>query len=314
LDSNYGLDKFNSFFGIVIFFLVISILYYINNLYVSLGLLYLLISTIVISIARVDVSIIDPVRAGPRYFFYPYIILTWIFIQSFSLRRVPSVIQFASAVVLIAGLCNALISGWSRNHDDAEWELHIASGVHFKNYNIPIMFDGSRNTLWSKRYSKFQCEALLSNKNIGASNLYPFTIVKRLDLDNLQTAKDKKAANGYLVEVLQKNVEGTNYSRSAPAGYRPLGSYVTGDSDTGSVTLAMQRGARLLFTSGPGGNNQRYTVDGGKQTFSGRLPVCINWCLLDFSSDLLPDEFTVELSDEGLLWGEWFAIGLPEPE
>jgi hypothetical protein len=40
------------------------------------------------------------------------------------------------------------------------------------------------------------------------------------------------------------------------------------------------------------------------------LPAATDWVLLDFSNDLLPEEFAVRFSDRGTGWGEWSAIAL----
>ena len=49
----------------------------------------------------------------------------------------------------------------------------------------------------------------------------------------------------------------------------------------------------------------------GNQLLTGLLPVCIEWCTLNFSSDLLSNEFNVNFADDGKSWGEWFAIAAP---
>ena len=113
------------------------------------------------------------------------------------------------------------------------------------------------------------------------------------------------------------------FSRSKPDGVKVLGSYVNSDADTGTITVAMQRGSSILFTSGPGGLEQTYMVKGEGKKFAGKLPICVGalqqpaargprgkWCALEFSSDLLPEHFTVTFSDEGRSWGEWFAEGI----
>lgn len=86
---------------------------------------------------------------------------------------------------------------------------------------------------------------------------------------------------------------------------------ITGDEDRGSITLSMQKGARILYTSGPGGRAQYFELRSTSKLFFGRLPICVQWCSLVFSFDELPSEFVVKFSDNGTSWGEWFAIGMP---
>lgn len=310
VDSSYLLDEFVFMLGAAVLAVTAFAAWSIRDRWVSVGLLYFLAGTIALSLARVDMEIIDPVTAGPRYFFYPYIVLAWLLIQSITHSKSPILGRAVFATILLAALGNAFISGWSRTHDDIQWERHVASCTHFESYSMPIQTTGERNNTWVKEYPREACERLAINGNDTASSLYPFTIDTQSELVP-QQLEDSHVPNDS-IQVVSQNIDGTNYSRSAPEGFYPLGSLVTDDADTGSVTLAIQKGTQLLFTSGPGGSEQRYTVNGDDQAFTGRLPVCIEWCTLNFSSDLLPDEFTVELADDGSTWGEWFAIGLPQ--
>ena len=40
------------------------------------------------------------------------------------------------------------------------------------------------------------------------------------------------------------------------------------------------------------------------------LSASLEWQMLEFSNEPLPDEFKITLSDEGSGWGEWSAISL----
>lgn len=91
-----------------------------------------------------------------------------------------------------------------------------------------------------------------------------------------------------------------------------IGSFVAGGGDTGEVTLALQRRARILFVTDAAADHLRYRITTRGQTFSGRLPLCPAFCTLDFSSDLLPQQFSVTLIDAGKADADWFAVG-PSP-
>ena len=142
------------------------------------------------------------------------------------------------------------------------------------------------------------------------NSLYPFTI-HNLSETALWSPNEYSGLVFNDQKIISNNLKGANFKRTAPTGYIPLGSFFNGDDDIGSISLTVNKGDMLLFTSGPGGKEQHFSVSSKGQTFSGILPVCINWCALNFSSDFLGDEFSVTLEDKGRSWGEWFAIGVP---
>jgi hypothetical protein len=102
---------------------------------------------------------------------------------------------------------------------------------------------------------------------------------------------------------------GTDFARSQVAGWKTIGSYVDGDSDTGNLVLRLRRGDAIYYRSGPNNENQQFRVDDGG-LYAGRLPVTEAWAVLVFDSPSLPEKFTLTLSDAGSGWGEWSAIAL----
>jgi hypothetical protein len=107
---------------------------------------------------------------------------------------------------------------------------------------------------------------------------------------------------------------GTDYSHSRLPGLRVIGSYRTGDADTGRLTLRLRRGDRVLYRSGPIAVNQRLSVLGASGVrFDTALPPELNWAVLDFSNPRLPQHFSAVFEDAGSGWGEWSAVALAEP-
>ena len=53
-----------------------------RNRWLAFVLLYLLSGSIALSVMRVNIDVPSPTGGGPRYFFYPYVFLSWILIQS----------------------------------------------------------------------------------------------------------------------------------------------------------------------------------------------------------------------------------------
>lgn len=87
------------------------------------------------------------------------------------------------------------------------------------------------------------------------------------------------------------------------------GSFAHSDADVGAIVLQMKRGEKLLYRSGPTAGRQILEIEGDKAG-PAVLPVATEWVLLDFSSQQLPENFTVKFSDRGNGWGEWSAIAL----
>ncbi|RTZ43186.1 hypothetical protein EKL30_09890 [Candidimonas sp. SYP-B2681] len=108
-----------------------------------------------------------------------------------------------------------------------------------------------------------------------------------------------------------KGWQGKDYQQTSAAGLVVLGSFIQSDADRGSLSLALKRGDKLLYRSGPGADRQRLELSHHKES-SIALPVADEWTLLDFSVAHLPDTFTVTFIDAGDGWGEWSAIAVKE--
>ena len=158
--------------------------------------------------------------------------------------------------------------------------------------------------------TKQQCVSLLAKDPFYSSTDalgFPFRVIS-------------KAANGgsylpKLVTVGSRNVQlgnewlGSDFFESRFDGMVVFGSFIDSDANTGSLVVDMKRGEKLLYRSGPTGGKQIVDVLGTGFP-SSTLPVAVDWVLLDFSNDLLPEEFAVKFSDRGTGWGEWSAIAL----
>jgi hypothetical protein len=111
------------------------------------------------------------------------------------------------------------------------------------------------------------------------STLYPFTV------SSLDQKKEFDLIHNITDFIVNNSLLGTNFINSAPDGFYPIGSYVRSDADLGGITFSLKKGNSILYTSGPGGNNQIYIVKTSSELFKGKLPVCIEWCYLEFSSN-----------------------------
>jgi len=123
------------------------------------GLIYLWGASIFMSMYRVDISILDPIHAGPRYFFFPYILLSWILIE-LAYSNVL-LIKITSISALVLSFFNAL-PHLDRRHDRLQWQNHVWQCSQSQTYNFPVHFAGRANNVWFFSLKGEQCAKLLA--------------------------------------------------------------------------------------------------------------------------------------------------------
>ena len=269
------------------------------NRAVALGLLYLLGGTVATSVSRIDLALLNPLDGGPRYFFYPFVLLAWILIQGLFLRPF-AVGRILCAGILAGALYNAVATGWSRGQEDLSLDRHLASCLHFEVYALPLQWVGYASHVMRHDYAGEQCARLGGDPAFDPAALYPFAVRPR----------EEAIARKEPVEIVGPpplDVAGAE----SPLGFRMIG--FEGDA-TGEVSMTLSRGARLLFANAADSALQSYAIEANGVSFRGELPLCPAQCSLDFSLDLLPARFTVTLADRGAAPGDWFSVGLPRTD
>ncbi|OLP16617.1 hypothetical protein BST81_20695 [Leptolyngbya sp. 'hensonii'] len=149
---SFGNDEANLYFGFVIVTIIASAILLIakkkeiafENPLISLS--FLLFLNIGLVAFRVSVSSIHPYLAGPRYFFYPFILLSWILVQishqKSNVLRIPAIICLALAVL------NALPK-FQRHHESLKWNQAVNRLVQKGEATLPIHFDGVAARKWT---------------------------------------------------------------------------------------------------------------------------------------------------------------------
>lgn len=118
-----------------------------------------LMVSIAISVIRVPVELINPVTAGPRYFFYPFIFLGWLIIEllPISHRGLVGLLSIA----LLAGLHQFALYG-PRGHHAIDWKVQLQKCAEARrNYKFPVHFAGNRDDMWGVYLSPSGCKALI---------------------------------------------------------------------------------------------------------------------------------------------------------
>jgi hypothetical protein len=132
-----------------------------QNRTVVLALTYLWLGSILLSCARADPGILDPANAGPRYFFYPYILEGWLLLQfAFSSGARP--LRWTALAVLVLAAFNVLPI-LNRSHDDLDWQTHVAqceATPAQTQYAIPIQLAGSAGQTLYLGLTGSQCRRL----------------------------------------------------------------------------------------------------------------------------------------------------------
>jgi hypothetical protein len=131
-------------------------------------LMYLWLGSIALSVGRNDAAIVDPVAAGPRYFFLPFVLEGWILVQ-IVLVYPGRLIRGLAGVLLVCGAFNAL-PHLSRTHDDLAWNASIAACAAAPEgpiFQVPIELAGQAASHWVLYVTPRQCRTLARHGIIG---------------------------------------------------------------------------------------------------------------------------------------------------
>lgn len=273
---------------------------------------YLLLGVIALSVVRFDPALLSTFGAGPRYFFYPFVVLAWMLVQLYCATDSLALRGFVGAVGLVA-VAN-LLPVLTRFHVDLQWHDHLRSCRQFPTYPIPVEVDGRQLWPgWDIVLRGSDCDRLLRRDwlapRLEAQATFAYT-VRRADW--LQ--RDARAT------VLTTTMTGADAPSTARDGYRIVGSHDSHDShgfqgaqaSTGSIRLRLQRGASFLYRSGPDKAGQQIVVEAMAGQFLAGVPPTADWVRLTFANAALPEEFVVEIRDDGAGDGQWSAVALPE--
>jgi hypothetical protein len=270
--------------GILLFVLITSFLFTRRHDVFAWILVYLYLGAVASSILRNDPAALHPFRGGPRYFFFPFFLTSWILVQ-LALTAHRRWLRNAAAAAALVGALNALPQ-WTRRHDDLHWSEHLLSARLFPRYEVPIESDGhwfrawgidEPGTVWDRL---LQHDPLLNPSRLERSPTYAYRIVGNGELN----------ADGW--------VEGP-----APAGGPKV--LIPAIGAQTEKALELSRGRRVRFRCGPNAKPPHVEIVGHESEFLPRLPQTNDWVMLEFSNSRLPREFAVRVIDQGQGVGDW---------
>jgi hypothetical protein len=125
---SFGSHQVNLYIGAIVIILLISSTFYmwranrIDYKISLLPLLLLLFLSVGLVLARVSIYVVHPYLAGPRYFFYPFILLSWLLVQVAYQRDL--VLRSAAIFCLLLAVSNALPQ-FDRTHESLQWRKSV---------------------------------------------------------------------------------------------------------------------------------------------------------------------------------------------
>jgi hypothetical protein len=121
----------------------------------------LLIAVLLITLQtlfRVPATAIHPVLAGPRYFFYPFVLGSWLLIW---MAAVSGPILRTAALAALAASIFQGFAHFARYSASLDWREEIAVCANSQQYDLPIHSDGRINHLWHLRLTGERCRELI---------------------------------------------------------------------------------------------------------------------------------------------------------
>jgi hypothetical protein len=263
---------------------------------------YLLLGSIALSVSRVSAAVLHPLHGGPRYFFLPYILLSWLLLQVACRPTRRLLLRRTAQVILVIAAVNALPHLWS-THDELNWRNHVASSIHFDRYAIPIEAHGAACELCYLPVRGTQAATLLARDPLGAWSrslaVYPYAVVEF----SAAPVQPHVAST----QALRKNEwQKVTTSSTAPARFAAF--RATGQADARSLTFRLHRGDCVLFRSSPKAFGLTATIEGADHTFATELLPSTAWKWLTFSNRLLPATLTVTLRNRDPDPQQWAEV------
>jgi hypothetical protein len=284
-----------------------------------MALILILFVTIALSFARANPGAIHPVLAGPRYFFFPFILLSWMLIQL--LEGWGRTVRWISIMCLVLAGLN-MLTAFDRRHDRIDWQQEVSLCAQGIDDSIPIHTDGKKWTAWSIQLSQETCRKLLTSSIFPSgpddwkTHMLGYTApISPLDLQTPLTTgvgiDGHWAINGYSGGAGQPPVPAAVYGSWAGAdsntGTLRIGPFSLPDGETsfGLLAMAGQTVDKLSLRILDGQNALVNIVD------LKELPKH-DWRALRVP---LPagtrGPLIIEAVDSDTAWGAWFAVSVP---
>jgi len=119
------------------------------------------------AILRAPLPAMDPYNTAPRYFFYPFILISWILIQSLNSTQ-PLRCFFAIAALASAWMNFLLFAPW--HHSFLDWRTQVDQCLVRPEFMFQIHFQGRADSQWGERLTNAQCKSLVDSSVFDGKN------------------------------------------------------------------------------------------------------------------------------------------------
>lgn len=333
-NSNYA---FLASLVLFFYFLVFAFLYR-RDKYLYIYAL-VLACVIFMSVFRVPFEIIDPVTSGPRYFFYPFILITWSLL--YSCGKSNYILKCIGLTLVFFSVLNLLTNGsFTRRHEAVNWKDKVEECMQFDQFFLPFHKSGQLNELGYLELSNNECKLMINSsiyKGTGLdsrqSNIQyqfiPFN--SNIDIDKY-TIRDVYYRSGSvtldIASYIHKDIlfeepktwmVNAVYSKKGIVpedGFEIIGSYINGDLFKGAQKIfeSPRRDVSIVYTTGPSSSSQYIEIlsveDGGVYQLIEKIflePSHNRWTSLNISLDRDYGSLEYRIIDDSDQWGEWSA-------
>jgi hypothetical protein len=127
--------------------------------------------TTALSVIRVSAELMHPVLAGGRYFFLPYVLLSWLLLYLCNRRYQGTTVLCVAALLLSVRM--AIVFG-PRTHRAIDWRAEVNQCLESPSHTFPIHYEGdATHIMWSVHVSGDACRRLVESSvfdnRIGAT-------------------------------------------------------------------------------------------------------------------------------------------------
>lgn len=116
------------------------------------------------SVARVPLDVMHPFHAGPRYFFFPFVLFSWMLI--WMMLRLPVEYKAAAAVCFAGALLNVLPYFQRHQQHLVPWRQQVAECLSAPTTKFEIQYDGSLARAWQSEFTREMCAAGIAGSPI----------------------------------------------------------------------------------------------------------------------------------------------------
>ena len=270
--------------------------------------LYLYAASVAMVMHRVAIVDLHPVLAGPRYFFLPFVITSWLLVQ-FWCNNSSRIVRTAALIILTISVINS-IPVLTRRNDELYWRANVFSCPFFDHYAIPISYDGLAYHTWQLRLKGTECRSLIDHdifRNLRTQPApFPYTV---FTIDLVEYRRSLASIGSLLGHTWKvTNSEGPRLPDLAVVGES------NGPSSGQSIILELRKGQSVLYRTDPPWLGLKVLIDHGQLPFAQRLQPTSSWRYLVFSNSELPERFTVTFENQEGKQGMPVAIGLAKNE